>query len=357
MLTRPNRKLIEENKTLKRLYNRMIVREGKSRETLRRYLEGVLSFTRFMETPSPDEAFYKLKQEEDITLKIDEYIDWLISQGFKPVNVKAHFFGVKKWLSANRVNVDWKYISRPKAVSQIRDRIPTRRELRIILSNKVSLRDKALFLVALSGGLRIGTLATLQVKDYEPVQELGKITVEGGEGRKLAKGKFFFTFITPEAREVLEQYLATRSPTYPSDYLFTKSTGKPMSRYVTNLARQWRTLIKRSGLAHKIENHRFYELHTHILRKFFQTNCKLAGCRADFVDFWMGHHPTRQSEYLNDAYFRSPLEEHLREYRKAMPYLTVFTEKPELTLSREEIETLKVLLKKMMHGEIKTDSL
>jgi len=335
----------------------MILREGKSRETLRRYLDGVLSFTRFMEASSPDEAFLRLKREEDVTLKIDLYIDWLISQGLKPINVKAHFFGVKKWLQTNRVSVDWGYISKPKVVSQIRDRIPSKRELRIILNNKVSLRDKAFFLVALSSGLRIGTLPMLRVKDYEPVQELGKITVEGGEGRKLAKGKFFFTFITPEAREVLEEYLETRGPLNPQDFLFTKTSGKPTSRYVTNLARQWRALIKRSGLARKIEGHNFYELHAHTLRKFFQTNCKLAGCRADFVDFWMGHHPSRHDEYLNDAYFRSPLEEHLREYRKAVPYLTVFTEKPELTLSREEIETLKVLLKKMMHGEIKTDSL
>jgi len=332
----------------------MILREGKSRETLRRYLDGVLSFTRFMEVSSPDEAFLRLKREEDVTLKVDLYVDWLISQGLKPINVKAHFFGVKKWLQANRVSVDWKYISKPKVVSQIRDRIPSKRELRIILNNKVSLRDKAFFLVALSSGLRIGTLPTLQVKDYTPVKELGKITVEGGEGRKLARGKYFFTFITPEAREVLEEYLETRGPLNPQDFLFTKTSGEPTSRYVTTLTRQWRALIKRSGLARKIEGHNFYELHAHTLRKFFQTNCKLAGCRADFVDFWMGHHPSRRDEYLNDAYFRSPLEEHLREYRKAVPYLTIFTEKTEtvLDISEEDIGVLKKLLKLMKEGKI-----
>jgi integrase len=354
MLTKTHKRLIECNKTLKQLYRRMITREGKSRETLRRYLEGVLSFTRFMEAESPDEAFSKLLACEDITEKVDEYIDWLIGEGFKPINIKAHFFGVKKWLIANRVKVDWKYISRPKVASQIRDRIPSKRELRIILSNKISLRDKAFFLVALSSGLRIGTLASLKVKDYEPIHELGKIMVEGGEGRKLAKGKFYFTFITPEAREALEQYLATRGNLSPEDYLFTKASGQPISMYAANLSRQWRNLIRRSGLARKIENHSFYELHAHTLRKFFQTNCKLAGCRADFVDFWMGHHPTRQDQYLNDAYFRSPMEQHVAEYRKAVPHLTVFQAKVEVGLSREEVEALKALLRRMMEGEIKS---
>ena len=77
--------MIEENKTLKRLYNRMIVREGKSRETLRRYLEGVLSFTRFMGALTPDEAFQKLKQEKDEMFSIGWVADYPHPQDFLEV--------------------------------------------------------------------------------------------------------------------------------------------------------------------------------------------------------------------------------------------------------------------------------
>lgn len=339
MLTKPNERLVSENESLRKLSDRMINREGKSLETLRRYLEGVASFTEYMQAESPDSALEKLRQSSDITATLDQYIDNLIAKGFTPINVKAHWFGVKKWLVANRVNgIDYKYISRPKVASYIKDRIPTKDELRLILSNKVSLRDKVFFMVALSSGLRIGALATLKVKDYEAIEDLGMITVEGGPNRKLANGKTFFTFITSETRSVLENYLKTRENLSPDDPLFAKDNGtERLSVYTTNLSRQWRRLIKRANLSQKIEGHTFMELHAHVLRKFFQTNCKISGCKPDFVDFWMGHHPTRQEEYLNDSYFRPSTEQHLKEYRKAALSLSVFKES-DLTLEMDGLK-------------------
>ena len=338
MLTKPNQRLVSENESLRKLSDRMINREGKSIETLRRYLEGVQTFTEYMKADSPDVAIETLRGSSDITEKLDQYVNSLIAKGFTPINVKAHWFGVKKWLAANRVNgIDYAYITRPKVATCIRDRIPTKDELRLILSNKITLRDKAFFMVAVSSGLRIGALATLKVKDYKPIQDLGMITVEGGPNRKLANGKSFLTFITSETRKVLENYLQTRGSLSPDDPLFAKDNGKPLSAYVTNISRQWRRLIRRANLSQKIEGHAYTELHAHVLRKFFQTNCKLAGCRPDFVDFWMGHHPVRQEEYLNDSYFRPSTEQHLTEYRKAALSLSVF-ESAELT---NEIEQLK----------------
>ena len=119
-----------------------------------------------------------------------------------------------------------------------------------------------------------------------------------------------------------------------------------MSRFVTNVTRQWRALLTRSNLKNKITGHTYTELHGHVLRKYFQTTCKLSNCRADFVDFWLGHHPTKQDQYLNDSYFRPSLEAHLEEYRKAVPALEVF----EMTLAEsrsKELETLKAELEEM----------
>jgi hypothetical protein len=58
----------------------MVTREGKSPETLRRCVEGVLTFTAFMQCETPDLALERLKQENDATGKLDQYIDWLISR-------------------------------------------------------------------------------------------------------------------------------------------------------------------------------------------------------------------------------------------------------------------------------------
>ena len=162
MLTKPTVKFIEANESLTRLKERMLTRENKSVETLSRYLEGVKSFTVFLKAESPDKALQALQACKDVTLTVDDYVSYLQNvRHLKARNLKSHFFGVKKWLTANRVNgVDWPYISRPKTASMIQDRIPSRRELQVILSNRVTLRDRALFLVAASSGLRIGTLGT-----------------------------------------------------------------------------------------------------------------------------------------------------------------------------------------------------
>jgi len=348
-LTSPNKFLIEHNQTVQILSNRMLLREGKSEQTLKRYLDGIVEFTKFMKVENPDQALSAFAALEDRTAKLDGFIDYLLSEKKGAINVKALWYGVKKWLVSNRINnIDYAFISRPKAVSQIRDRIPTIEELKRILDNKVTLRDKAFFMVIACAGFRLGTALSLQVKDYKPVEELGLITVNGGEGRKLAKGKTYFTFITPEARRLLEDYLKTRENLGLEAPLFAKeSKGKgEQFGFVGNVSRQWNILVKRARLLEDIPGHRYHTLHAHSLRKFFQTHTKLAGCRADFVDFWMGHHPTGQNEYLNDSYFRPELKEHLAEYRKAVASLTVFdanTREIEKNLEAKdrEIETLK----------------
>jgi hypothetical protein len=165
--------------------------------------------------------------------------------------------------------------------------------------------------------------------------------------RKLAEGRKYFTFITPEARRALEDYLATRGELDKSAPLFAglgKTATEPLSQYVHNIGRQWRILLKRSGLVKKVENHTFNELHPHTLRKFFQTNCKLAGCRSDLVDYWMGHHSMGPGEYLNDSYLRAPLEAHMMEYRKAVPALTVF----ETNVASQEVKAEMIDLKERL---------
>jgi integrase len=344
-MSKGNLELIEKNQTVSILKNRMILRENKSEQTLIRYLDGIKEFTKFMNTKNPDEALTEFRKITDQTDKLDEFIDYMLKKGTRPIDLKAKWHGVKKWLITNRIEgINWDYISRPKAISQIKDRIPTIDELRLILDNKVTLRDKAFFLVVASAGFRLGTAITLKVKDYQPIEDLGIITIEGQDGRKLATGKSYFTFITPEARRILDQYLKTRESLTPDSPLFAKeSKGQGQAfDFVTNASRQWTVLVKRAKLLEKVEGHRAYTLHGHSLRKFFQTHCKLAGCRADFVDFWLGHHPQGQSQYLNDSYFRPELKEHITEYRKAISKLTVYD-----TIGQERINHIEEENKKL----------
>ena len=350
-ITKPTLELIEKNETLVILKNRMLMRENKSENTLRRYVDGVKQFTLFMKADSPDKALKLFAENPDRTQVLDAFVDYLLIKKITPINLKAIFQGVKKWLISNRVNgIDYEYVTRPKVSSQIADRIPTVEELRVILSNKVSLRDKAYYMLMATSGLREGTVTTLKIGEYSHIEELGKVTIKGGPNRKLPVGKSYFTFCTPETREVIDQYLATREDRNKRRLLVCQGQRRTHRPFRSKCLRTWKKMVEKARLNAKIPDHSYIELHCYVLRKFFQTRAKLAGCRADFVDSWLGHHPNGTSEYLNDAYFRPDINAHLAEYRKAVSSLLIFQEPEDKNLiatikeqedMKKEIATLK----------------
>lgn len=342
---------IRNNKSIQNLTFRMLKREKKSWHTLRRYFSGIKTLCEFLKVETPDAALEKIQAEDDPSFKLDDYVDYLTQKGFTPINIKSHWFGVKKWLISNRVTVEWSLIGRPKVATRIRDRIPTIQELRRILSNNVALRDRALFMTCATGGLRVGTAVRLKVKDYKPREDgYAIINVTGGEGKKLSAGMWYFTFITPETNQTIQDYLATRGNVKPEDPLFTRiDKPRAFDKYTTNVSRQWRRLLKRAKLAYKVENHTWMAMHLHVLRKFFQTSCNRAGVDAKYYDFWMGHVSTGKEHYLNDSYFRATVQEHLAEYRKVAPYLTIFgtidvVKVEEFQRLRNEMEKLRAMV-------------
>lgn len=340
-LSSTKEKLVEENASLQRMRDRMVVREQKSIETFRRYMDGIKNLQTHLNASSPDLLLATLAQSNDLTGVLDGWVSTLQKEGKRANNIKSMVMGVKKFLFSNRVNgVEWEFVGRPKVSVQIRDRIPSNDELRLILSNKTTLRDKALFMAAATSGLRIGTLATLKIGDLTAYENTGFITVTGGKGRKLAEGREYQTWVTPETFDAIQEYLKTRTDIERNSPLFAKiSNGEEnVSMYPQNVARVWLMLVTRAKLLKRIENHRMYDLHVHTLRKYFQTKTKLAGCKTSFVDLWLGH---TVSEYLNGSYFRPDIRESFNEYKKAIPALTLFTkEQVELQAVKTQVSTL-----------------
>ena len=332
-----------KHKSIQRLAWRMLKREKHSFHTFRRYLSGIKHLVDFLEAEDPDEALEKLKGK-DATKVFDAFVGKLTKDNVKPINIKSIFYAVRKWAISNNVKVDWEFIARPKAVTKIKDRIPTVEELRTILSF-AHIRDKALFLTMLSSGLRVGTVMSLKLKDYEPYEDLAIIHVEGGEGRKLSEGVWYWTFITPEARKTVDAYLDWRrrrgEELTPESPLFATVKKDEEFKYATNVSRQWRRLVAKAGHGKLIENTGWLDIHLHVLRKFFHTKCKGAGITRDYYDFWMGH---TQGLDLADSYWREEIPRHVQEYRKAIPYLTVF-ETPTIDLVQQRKQQIFDMVK------------
>ncbi len=241
---------------------------------------------------------------------------------------------VKAFLLMNDVEngINWEKISRimPHARKVGQDRAPTVEEVREILAN-CDLRMKAIVLLLLASGMRVGAFDYLKWKDVTPVkvgdQEFAKLTIYRGEPEQ------YTTFATPEAYRTLMEYWERRrnqgDKLSPETYLIgheREASDKPVSsQTIKNLIIK---LLWEIGM--RTEHKRVQEFKAvHGFRKFFETNAKRI-LRAEDVERLKGH--------LSNYY--KPTDEYLAsEYAKAIPYLTAsetFELKGRLEVSNKE---------------------
>jgi len=300
-----------------------------SERSVENYIKAVRKFTAFLGLQNPELVMNKLHSHEiDAAAKVDEFIDWAL-QKYSHGTVRNFLFGIKKWFELAGLNIEWSKIEFPTstAISEI-DRAPTKEELKVLLNNANSTRDRTVILLLTSTGLRIGTLLSLKVSDVNlAYPDVANIKVERKRGRKFVgkrrggQGRVYYTFMTPEAKKSLIEYLSQRKNegeivTDDSPLITDVSFhGKVMS--IENFERVWYRLLKRAGLNAK--SNKWYQLHMHSLRKYFRSNC--VGVDPSYREHWMGH----KSGYLDESYFRADEKQHLAQYRLAIPHLTVYS--------------------------------
>lgn len=195
-------------------------------------------------------------------------------------------------------------------------------DIQQILSVIMNVRDRALILLLLHTGMRIGEL--LRVKMVDIIQPERKILLYLGE--KNFHGRV--VYYSSEAEHALNQWLADRNQ--KSDYLFYGSAGQELS-YVA----AWmimRKYVQKAGL-----EQRGYSLHS--LRHTFATNMLNAGLRLEILQQLLGHlsinftlqyarlsDPTRENNFFKAMAVIEKGEKH--EYDRVNPELqAVFEEK------------------------------
>jgi len=324
------REWVEKYPSVKKLYDSITgSRRLGSVETAEVYIIRLKPFVKFLGLNDPETALKaikagRIKAEE----KIDEYIGYSLDTLEKSHStVRGAFFAVKKWLELNGIDIDMKKIDMPTSTeTREQDRAPTKEDLKKLLNHASSSRDRAVIFVASSSGLRIGTLLSLRVGDVDfNYPDVARISVERKRGRKFSAsarntGRYFVTWITPEAKEAVKQHLAERESHgekfTPDSALIGDTYHKGHFQTLGSYQHIWSRLLKRAGLAEK--SHNWFKLHIHTLRKYFRSNC--IGVDASYRERWMGH----KGLYLDASYFKAEENLHLAEYRKAVPYLTIY---------------------------------
>ncbi len=330
MRKRP-REMIEKYPSVAKIYDAIAgSRRLGSEGTVENYVNYVNLFIKFLGFKDPEAALKAMKNEKvDAGEKIDAFIGYALDeQGKSHSTVRNYAFGIKKWLDLNGVKVNWAKIEMPTSnMTREEDRAPTKDELKKLLNHASSSRDRAVIFIASSSGLRIGTLLSLKVGDVNfDYPDVASIKVERKRGRKFGSkrsrsaGRYFVTFITPEAKSALQQYLEERKAAgekiKPDSPLIGDAYHRGEFQRVEGYERVWARLLRRAGLAEKSQN--WFKLHLHTLRKYFRSNC--IGVNASFREHWMGH----KGLYLDESYFKAEEPLHLAEYRKAIPHLTIY---------------------------------
>ena len=297
--------------------------------TVSNYVRAVAKFTNYLDFSDPETALQAmLKGEVNAGEKVDSFIDYALDElKLSHSTVRGYTFGLKKWFELNGLTVDWKKIELPTATETVEnDRAPTKDELKKLLNHASRARDRFVIFADTSSGLRIGTLLSLKIGDVDlSYPDLARITVERKRGRKFSTrgrgaGRFFVSFMSPEAKNALTQYLTEREQAgevlTPESPLVSDYNYKGQYISLEAFEKVWHRLLKKAGLNQK--STKFYVLHIHTLRKYFRSNC--IGIDASYRERWMGH----KGAYLDMSYFKAEESLHLAEYRKAIPHLTIY---------------------------------
>jgi len=323
-----------------------LLRRGRiTPKTVEDYTKNIKRLCDILGYDNPESALEAIRKIENREVYFDDLIGTLRDKGISNSRIVNMYKGVKSWLWLNKVDVDWRDVILPSIERQTEDRSPTKEELRRIL-NVCSLRDKALILTATSSGMRRNTLLTLKVGDvnfdYPDVARIlvkRQYEIKGKKfksGRKISKKRnFYATFITPEAKKTLEEYLEQRrrlgEDVNENSPLFTSIRHADLGTFLNAnyLSLHWGRLLRKAGLTNK--SGKWHVIHFHTLKKYAETQFINAGVKPSYREFWVGH----KGAYLESNYFRGEEKEHLREYRKAIPHLSVID--VPTTISKEEL--------------------
>ena len=170
-------------------------------------------------------------------------------------------------------------------------------DLRGVLEVIEDLRDRAMVVVLLRTGMRIGELLTTTVN--EVLIEERKILIYEAQKNRLGR----VVYLSDDAIDALTAWLRKRDPR--KEYLFYARGSKTM--YYTTARTIFHRYLLKAGLAHK-----GYTLHC--LRHTFATELLNAGMRLECLQVLLGH----ASLQMTRRYARLSDKTREREYFKAM---------------------------------------
>lgn len=253
-----------------------------------------------------------------------------------------HFYEINDF-----TNINWNKIrkfKRDDGEMKGEDRPYTRQEIKLLVDNTTTLRDRVILLLLASSGMRREGVVKLQIKDLVSIDKYGIYKIEVYARTKSR----YFTFCTPECRKAIDDYLEWRSrlgeKITPNSillrYVFdirsqVEIRGRVRGIQAATINSVIRDLNHFTGIKevqHLTEDKKPAKMRTsimtcHGLRKFFDTTCTTGGMSPLYVEMLMGH-----KSGLKHVYFKPTWQEVLEGNDKMNGYISIINE---LTINNE----------------------
>lgn len=343
-----------------------------SNESKRQYPKRLQRFLDFINITSSSiedncNLFYeKIERKEDS-------ISWLENELFKffslqnhrvergeisTETIKNYLKPIKRFCEMNRVNVNWKIISKGirKGIRYSNDRPPSIEEIRKLIQYP-DRRVKPIVLVMISSGIRVSSWTSLTWGDFSPIFKDETLIATKLKVFNTKTKRYYYTYVTPEAYQSVKEWMDFRASfgeKIGPDSCIIRNLWQIKSQRYTNylgLAKHpkkmsstgIRVLIndawKIQGLREKRVpkdgefNFRKYDVKSvHGFRKFFETECQKV-MRELIVSMLMSHDTGIVQHYL-----RPKEDDILAEYQKAIPLLTINQDEYSLNEKVKELE-------------------
>jgi len=261
--------------------------------------------------------------------------------------IRNYVKSIKLFIEMNDILISWKKITRglPKGRKWADDRAPTLEEIRKIVEYP-DRRIKPIVYTMVSSGIRLGAWDYLRWGHIHPIYNnseiiAAKILVYVGEEEQ------YFTYISSEAYQALGDWMNFREKSGETINLDSWVMRNLWDNRITK-GKGWITIpkkLKSSGIKALVENaiwtqglrtklppgKRRHEFQAdHGFRKFFKTHAEQV-MKPINVEILMSH-----STGVSDSYYRPSEKDLVEDYLKAVPLLTINSDK--LALQKQVAE-------------------